>query len=299
MPRTVAVTGATGLLGTALVPALLARGDRVIALVRDPSRAPAGAEARRWDASDRSAPLAGADAVVHLAGVPVAEGRWTASRKRLIEESRVAGTRSVVEGLREAGVKLLVSASGVDAYGDTGDAEVDEGTARAPASAGFLPAVCEAWEREAERAREAGARVVLLRTGMVLARQGGALGKLLPPFRLGVGGPVGRGRQWVPWIHLDDAVGLVLHALDVEAIDGPLDVVGPAPVTSRDFARALGRAVGRPAILPSPAPVLRVVFGQVAEAILASHRVLPRRALETGYRFRFEALEAALADVVP
>lgn len=297
MTRVVAVTGATGGIGSALVPALLERGDRVIALVRSPPRRslPAEVEQREWDATFKVAPLAGADAVVHLAGTPVGTRRWTAGRKRQIELSRILGTRSVVNGIRAAsGVRVLVSASGIDYHGDTGEAVVDEDV---PPGEGFLSDLARRWEREAMAARELGARVVLLRTGLVLARGEGTLARMEPIFRIGLGGRLGSGRQWVPWIHRDDEIGLILHALDRDELEGPLIAAAPEPVRNRDFARALGAAMGRPALLWAPAPLLRLALGEMATAVLSSHRVHPARALATGYAFRFPDLRSALADL--
>lgn len=293
MTRTVAVTGATGLIGRKLVDALLASGDRVVALVRSPPRrgfSPA-VEQRAWTDRDPAADLRGVDAVVHLAGAPVAGGRWTGERKKEIKDSRILGTRSVVEGIRNAGsVRVLVSASGIDIHGDTGDAPIDENAAP---GTGFLAEVGVAWEAEA---RAAPCRVVLLRTGMVLAREGGALPKLETPFRLGAGGPMGSGRQYVPWIHVEDELGLILHALRTE-VEGPMLCVAPQPVRNRDFVKALGRALHRPALLPAPAFALKAAVGEMAGVILASHNAAPRKALETGYRFRFPELDGALADL--
>jgi len=299
MPRTVAVTGATGLIGSKVTAALLDRGDAVVALVRGPPRPdlPGAVEQRAWSASDPAADLADVDAVVHLAGEPIAAGRWTAARKRAIADSRIHGTRSIVEGIRAAGgrVRVLVSASGIDIHPDPGDAPVDE---RSPTGGGFLGELGERWEAEAARARESGARVVALRTGLVLAREGGALPMMLTPFRLGLGGPMGSGRQYWPWIHLADEVGLVLHALDAASLDGPMICAAPHPVRQRDFARALGRTLGRPAVLPAPAFALRLALGEMAGTVLASHRAVPRVALESGYTFRFPTLDAALADLI-
>jgi uncharacterized protein (TIGR01777 family) len=291
--RTVAVTGATGLIGRHLIDALLARGDRPVALARRATGLPAGVEVRPWSAATPAAPLDGCDAVVHLAGAPVGR-RWTPAARRAIEESRIAGTASVVEGLRRAGVRTLVSGSGIDASGDTGEAEVDES---APFGAGFLADVCRRWEAAAEAAGAAGARVVVVRTGMVLAAGAGALARLEPIFRLGAGGPQGSGRQWVAWIHLADEVGLILHALDRPDVEGPLVAAAPNPVRNRDFARALGHALHRPALFPTPALALRLAVGEMASVILASHRALPLKALATGFRFRFPELPAALADL--
>ena len=295
--RTVAVTGATGLIGRALIAALLERGDRVVALVRSPPRKelPERVEQRAWDAAFKVADLHGVDAVVHLAGSPVATRRWSAARKRQLEFSRVLGTRAVVRGIREyPGVRVLVSASGIDYYGDTGDEEVTE---ESDHGEGFLPDMAVHWEQEAEAARALGTRVVLLRTGLVLARGEGALARMEPVFRAGLGGRLGNGEQWVSWIHLADEVGLILHALDREEVEGPLVAASPQPVRNREFGRALGSALGRPAFLWAPGPLLRLALGEMATLVLSSHRARPAKALETGYRFRFPDLESALADL--
>ncbi len=299
---TVAITGATGLIGRALVQALLDRGDRVVALVRHPPRPqlPAQVEQRAWSSSDPAAPLAappGVDAVVHLAGAPIAQ-RWTEARKRSIADSRILGTRSVLEGIRATapGVRTLVCASGIDYFGDTGAAIIDE---RAPKGTGFTADLTERWEHEAHRAEAFGCRVVCLRTGMVLAAEGGALGKLVPLFRMGLGGKLGTGRQMVPWIHLADEVGLILHALDQPELRGELIASAPTPVSNAAFTRALAAALHRKAIFHVPATALRLVLGEMAELLLASHDSRPRRALESGYAFRFEDLDAALADLFP
>lgn len=297
MAGTIAVTGATGLLGRALCRALAARGDRVIALVRSPGGPLEGAaEQRGWSATTAEAPLQNCTAVVHLAGVPVADGRWSSRRKAEILSSRVEGTRSVAAGMRRHGVETLVCASGIDATGDTGDDVVTDATPLPQGDAGFLAAVCARWEEEAQRAP---GRSVQLRTGLVLAKEGGALAKMLPAFKLGGGGPLGSGRQWVPWIHLDDVVGLTLFSLDTPALEGPLVVAAPAPVRQRDFAQALGRAVHRPAVLPAPAFALRLALGELSTALLASHRAEPAKALRHGYRFRHATLDGALRDLLP
>jgi uncharacterized protein (TIGR01777 family) len=290
---TVAVTGATGVIGRRLVRALLARGDRVVALLRSTGRdLPAGVEQRRWDVSDERAPLQGAEAVVHLAGAPVAV-RWTASNKRLIRESRVAGTRSVVRGLE--GARVLVSASGIDLHGDTGEAEVTESTG---AGSGFLAQTAVLWEAEALRAREKGARVVLLRTGLLLAPEGEALGRMVLATKLLAGGPMGSGEQFTPWIHPDDEIGLFLHAVDSGSVSGPMIAAAPNPVRQRELARAIGEVLHRPAITPAPAAALKLLFGEMSEIVLASHRVRPEVALRTGYRFRFPELAPALRDLI-
>lgn len=296
-PQVVAVTGGTGLVGRALLRALVEEGIRPVALVRSPPRRSIdpSIEQRAWDATSRVAPLAGVDAVVHLAGAPVAAGRWTAARKRELELSRILGTRSIVAGIREHGpVATLVSASGIDFHGDTGDAPVDESS---PPGRGFLPELAVRWEQEAEKAEELGTRVVTLRTGMVLAREGGALAQMLPIFRAGLGATLGKGSQKVAWIHLADEVGLILHALRDEAVRGPLLAVSPEPVTNRAFTQALAASLGRPAFLWAPSWALRALLGELAGVVLASHDARPAKALATGYRFRFPTLDEAFSDL--
>ncbi len=293
------VTGATGLIGRALTGALLARGDRVTAHVRSArgaARLPAGVRAvegdlegpGRWEEE-----LAGCDACVHLAGEPV-EGRWTPEKKRRIRDSRVRSTERVAAVVQAGGPGVLVSGSAVGFYGDRGDEVLDESSAPGD---GFLAEVCRAWE-EAAAPAAARARLVLLRTGIVLARDGGALPRMVQPFRLLAGGPLGRGDFWQPWIHLADEVGIVLLALSDGRARGPLDATAPAPALNRDLARAIGRALHRPALLRTPAPALRLALGEMADVVLASQRVMPRRAQALGYRFRFPTLEAALEDLL-
>src|SRR4051812_17181014 len=268
MDMRVTVTGATGVIGRRLVEALAGRGDDVTVLSRDPARAERalGAAAMAWDPDAGPAPaeaLAGRDAVVHLAGETIAQ-RWTAEAKRRIRESRVAGTRNLVAGLRAAEPRpaVLVSASGVDYYGPRGDERVTEDD---PAGTTFLAEVCVAWEAEAQAAEELGLRVVRLRTGPVLDRSGGALAKMLPPFKLGAGGPVAGGRQYLSWIHADDLVGVYLRALDDERWSGAINATAPHPVTNREFSKALGRALHRPAVAPVPSLALKLLYGDMAE----------------------------------
>lgn len=295
-PAPAVVTGATGLVGRAL----LRRLDAPIILTRSPDRAATalpGAVARRWDPEAEPAPaasLAGADVVFHLAGEPIAAGRWTAARRRRIRDSRVLGTRHLVAGLAalERRPAVLVSASAVGYYGDRGDELVDE---RAAPGAGFLAEVCVEWEAAALAAAELGIRVVCARLGVVLARGGGALAAMLTPFRLGLGGRLAGGRQWMSWVHLDDVVGLLLHAARTAAIQGPMNAVAPAPVTNADFTRALAAALRRPAILPVPERALRAALGDLAEVLTASQRVSPGVARDSGYSFAFPTLPPALA----
>jgi len=295
---TVAVTGASGLVGSALVTGLTSAGHRVVRVVRGAGAASvAGQRLARWDpASGALEPsaLAGADAVVHLAGESVAGGRWTEAKKRRIRSTRVDVTRRLAEALPrlERPPRLLVSASAVGYYGDRGSEILREDSAPGP---GFLAEVCREWEAATDPAARAGIRVVRLRIGMVLSRRGGALGAMLTPFRLGAGGPVGSGVQWVSWIAIDDLVGAILHALATESLAGPVNAVAPEPVTNRELARTLGRVLRRPALLPLPAVAARLLFGQMAdELLLASARVEPARLRATGFTFRHARLEDAL-----
>ncbi|MCK6527126.1 TIGR01777 family oxidoreductase [Myxococcota bacterium] len=300
----VLVTGATGFLGRKVCAALAARGDRVRVLSRSTGAGwsvPGAAEAFATPAHGEPFPAAGlqgGDAVVHLAGEPVAGGRWTEARKARILDSRVLGTRALVEGLRgaERPPAVLVSASAVGYYGDRGDETLTE---ESPPGQDFLAETCLAWEAEARAASDLGIRVVTLRIGVVLGREGGALPKMLPAYRLGLGGRLGSGRQWVPWIHADDVVGLVLLALDEPGAKGPIHAVAPGAVTQRELAASLARALGRPALAP-PAPswVLRLALGEMAGVLLGSQRAIPARAEALGYAFRYPRLDEALVEAV-
>ncbi len=298
----VTLTGATGLIGTKLVRALQVRGDGVTVLTRDPGRARAAlgdVEAHAWRPLEEHAPaaaLSGRDGVVHLAGENVAQ-RWNDQSRRAIHESRELGTRNLVAGLGAAEPRpgVLVSASGIDYYGPRGDEPVTEDAAPGD---DFLARVCVAWEREAAAAREHGLRVAMLRTAVVLDEQGGALSKMLPFFRLGIGGPVAGGRQYMPWIHADDIVGLYLAALDGASWDGPFNACAPEAGTNRDFSRALGRALRRPAFAPVPGLAVRALYGDMADIVTTGQRAVPMRALEHGYTFAHTDLESALRDAV-
>lgn len=292
-PMTIAVTGSTGLVGSALVPSLITGGHRVIRLTRGAVRG----DTVRWDPDAGTVDargLEGMDAVVHLAGENIAGGLWTRERKRRIRESRVRGTRVLAEALArlERPPRVLVSASATGYYGSRRDEILREESAP---GTGFLAEVCREWEAATEPAARRGVRVVHLRTGIVLSGRGGALAKMLPPFRLGLGGPLGSGAQWVSWISVDDLVGVILHAIVTETLKGPLNAVAPTPVTNRDLARTLGRVLGRPALLPVPAVALRLMLGEMAEeTVLASARVEPARLRASGYVFRHPMLEDAL-----
>jgi uncharacterized protein (TIGR01777 family) len=297
----VTVTGATGLIGRGLVRALRARGDDVTVLSRSPERAreALGVPAHAWSPLDEPAPavaLEGRDAVVHLAGENVAQ-RWTGASRRAIRDTRETGTRNLVAGLRTTrpAPGVLVSASAVGYYGRHGDEVVDEAT---PPGDDFLAGVCVAWEREAAAAAELGLRVVSVRTGVVLDKDGGALKKMLPPFRAGVGGPVASGEQYLPWIHARDLVRLYLAALDGGDWSGAVNATAPEPVTNREFSKRLGRALHRPAVAPVPAFALRLLYGDMAEIVTEGQRAVPKRALELGFAFEHADLDAALRDVL-
>jgi uncharacterized protein (TIGR01777 family) len=298
----VTLTGATGLLGAALVRALRERGDAVTVLSRDPDRARAAlgdVEAHAWQPLKEHAPaaaLTGRDAVLHLAGETVAQ-RWTDASRRAIRDSREIGTRNLVAGIGAADQRprALVSASAVGYYGPRGDEPIAEDAAPGD---DFLARVCVAWEREASRAAEHGLRVAVLRTGVVLDEEGGALAKMLPFFRLGIGGPVAGGRQYLPWIHAEDIVGLYLAALDDGAWEGAINACAPEPATNRDFSRALGRALHRPAFAPVPGFAVRLLYGDMAEIVTTGQRAVPMRALERGHAFRHTDLEEALRDAL-
>jgi uncharacterized protein len=298
----VTLTGATGLIGSRIVAALRVRGDEVTVLTRDPERARSklgDVEAHAWRLLDEPAPaaaLSGRDAVIHLAGENVAQ-RWTDEARRAIQDSREIGTRNLVAGLRaaEPRPRALVSACGVNYYGPHGDEPVTEDTSPGD---DYLARVCLAWEREALAARELGVRVVTLRTAVVLDSGGGALAKMLPFFRLGIGGPVAGGGQYLSWIHADDIVGLYLAALDDDSWEGGFNASAPEPATNRDFSRALGRALRRPAFAPVPGLAVRLLYGDMAQIVTEGQRAIPARAQERGYAFRHTDLEAALRDAL-
>ncbi len=296
----VLVSGASGFIGSALCRALAADGTQELLLTR--GGAPSHPATIRWDPEAGTVERRGLealDAAFHLAGENIAAARWTRARKERIRRSRARGTALLAEALAEQRPppRLLVSASAIGIYGDRGDEELDESSAP---GTGFLPDVCREWEEAAAAARSAGTRVVLARFGLVLGPGGGALQRLLLPFRLGLGGRLGSGRQFVSWISLADAVGLLRHAMTCAALEGPLNCVAPRPVRNAEFARTLGRALGRPAFLPAPAPLLRLALGELADALLlASARVLPRKALASGYSFHHEDLAAALNAALP
>lgn len=293
------VTGASGLIGSALVPALAGAGHDVLRLTRGAGRRRAGTVL--WDPAagtiDRAA-LEGLDAVVHLAGENISTGRWTAEKKARIRDSRVEGTRLLTTALAglDTPPHTLVAASAIGFYGHRGRDEVDEDSAP---GAGFLADVCREWEAATAPAVQRTIRVVQLRIGVVLSSDGGALASMLTPFRLGLGGPVGSGNQYMSWIAIDDVVAAVQFALTTTALAGPVNAVAPQPVQNREFAQTLGRVLGRPASVPFPAFAVRALFGEMGEELLlSSTRVIPHRLQEAGFTFRFPTLEPALQHLL-
>jgi hypothetical protein len=296
------LTGASGFIGRRLCEVLRDAGHALTALSRDPvatqNRLPQLDRSFVWDPMSSPPPpgaLENVEAIIHLAGESLA-GRWNAAKKKAIRESRVLGTRHLVQGLaqQDSRPKTLISASAVGYYGDRGDENLTEESA---AGSGFLPEVCRDWEAAAAKAQTLGLRVVRLRTGIVLGSGGGALQAMLLPFRLGLGGPLGPGRQWWSWIHREDLIGLISYILRSE-IHGAVNTTAPAPLRQRDFAKALGKVLRRPAFLPAPAFAIKALLGEFSSELLSSKRVLPKRAQEIGYRFRFPELEAALNDIL-
>ena len=293
------VSGSTGFIGSALVPFLTSDGHSVVQLLRKPVATVN--PTLTWDpAAGRldAAAFEGFDAVVHLAGESIASGRWTAAKKERIRSSRVDATRLLCNALARLGrpPKALICASAIGYYGDRGDEVLREESAP---GRDFLAGVCRDWEAASEPAARKGIRVVNLRFGVVLGRGGGALARMLPPFRMGLGGRIGSGRQYISWIALDDAVGAVQHALATGALRGPANAVAPRAVTNQEFTRTLGRTLGRPTLFPMPAFAARLAFGEMADALLlGSARVEPARLLASGYRFRHGDLEGALRHLL-
>jgi uncharacterized protein len=295
------VSGASGLIGTALLssfePELEPRGMQIVRLVR--GRSENGAQLS-WDPRVPLSPVkvSGFDAVVHLAGESVV-GRWTEEKKKAIRESRVLGTRNLAAALAESETKpaVLVCASAIGFYGNRGDEILNE---ESPAGRGFLPEICREWEEASRIAAEAGIRTVNIRIGLVLSAKGGALANMLKPFKLGLGGRIGSGQQWWSWIHVDDIVRAIHHAIRTESLSGPVNLVAPNPVRNAEFTKVLASVLGRPAFLPVPEFALRMVFGEMAaaELLLASQRIEPGKLMASGYTFRFRELRAALANLL-
>jgi uncharacterized protein (TIGR01777 family) len=294
------ISGASGLVGTHLIPTLKAKNHEIFRLVR---KAPEAADEIRWDsekgfADDEHAKLENFDAVVHLAGDNVASENWSEEKKRKIRDSRVTGTRVLVDALKtlKNPPRILVSASAIGFYGNREDEILTEDSAK---GVGFLAEVCDAWEMESEKAEEFGARVVMPRIGVVLAKDGGALEKMLTPFKFGVGGRVGSGKQWMSWIALEDLLQIVHFALENEKLRGVVNATAPNPVTNEEFTKTFGRVLHRPAILPVPEFAIKLMFGEMGETLLLQGaRVLPERLLENGFDFKFTNLEKAMKSVL-
>jgi uncharacterized protein (TIGR01777 family) len=297
------VTGASGFIGSALCDALLARGDTVVGLSRDPQRARSTNPSVIWHAWEPTLERPPAAAFENVSGVINLEGekinqRWTDDAKRRIMESRRVGTRNLIAAIAglEQKPKVLVNQSAIGFYGDRGEAMVDES---AEPGEGYDAEVVGEWEAAAHEAEGVGVRLVIVRTGHVLDPRGGLLGELLTPFKLGVGGPIAGGRQYMSWIHIDDEVGILLWALDTEKVSGTINSTAPSPVTNREFSRAIGRALGRPASMPVPGFVLDLKFGsEFGQVLRGGQRVMPRRALDLGYRFRFPEIDGAMKNLL-
>jgi uncharacterized protein (TIGR01777 family) len=289
------------LIGSKLIEVLLERGHEPVVLTRSPERLHGksrGVEVRRWSPGESGGgceSLRGADAVVNLSGEPIDGGRWTPERKRRIRDSRVLGTRDLVTcfSQQEPRPEVLIAGSAVGFYGSRGDHVLRESDA---VGSGFLAGVCSDLEREAERAEELGVRVIRLRTGLVLSAKGGALRKLVRPFRVGLGGRLGNGRQWLSWIHIDDLTQIIAHCLETRSISGAVNAVSPNPVTNREFTRVLGEVLARPAVVRVPGFALRLGIGELADALLSSQRAVSDLITQSGFAFRFDDLRQALAD---
>ena len=297
----VLVSGVSGPIGAALVPSLEASGARIARLMRASSGASSAtaAETVRWDPAQPISPdaVSGFDAVVHLAGESIV-GRWTESKKAKIRESRVVGTRNLAQALVHAKDKpqVFVCSSAIGYYGDRGDEVLNE---RSAPGTDFLAEVCREWEAATQPAADAGIRTVQIRTGVVLSPKGGALGKMLTPFKMGVGGRIGDGRQWMSWIDVQDMVGAIHHILKADLLHGPVNMVAPGPVTNAEFTKTLASVLSRPAIFPMPAFAVKLAFGEMGETVLlGSQRVEPKQLVMSGYPFRFNSLRASLENVL-
>jgi uncharacterized protein len=294
------ISGASGLIGTHLIPTLKAKGHEIYSLVR---KTPRGADEIRWDAGTgfsetEQIRLENFDAVIHLAGDNVASENWSPEKKRRIRESRATGTRVLVDALRKTQTppKIFVSASATGFYGNRGDEDLTE---ESPKGEGFLPDVCDEWEREAKKAEDFGARVAMLRTGVVLTKDGGALEKMLTPFKFGVGGTVGSGKQWMSWISLDDVLDIYHFVLENEGLRDAVNTTAPNPVTNEEFTEALGKVLNRPTILPVPEFAIKLLFGEMGERLLLEgQKVLPKKLQDAGFEFKYPHLEEALKEAV-
>jgi uncharacterized protein (TIGR01777 family) len=294
----ITLTGASGFIGVALIAKLKAEGHQLHVLGRTPPKDSSVAFSK-WDASGKELPpakaIAEADAIIHLAGEPIAQ-RWTDDVKKRLRTSRVNGTQKLVEAIAASDRKprALISGSAIGYYGDRGNEIINENS---KPGKGFLPDMCVEWEKAALEASKQGLRVVLMRTGVVLGEGGGALAQMLPFFKMGTGGRIGSGNQWMSWIHLDDIVGLLLFALNSDKVSGPLNGTAPNPVTNADFTHILGEVIHRPAVFPIPEFGLKLLYGEMAQVLIEGARVVPEASMLAGYQFRYPELRAALASV--
>jgi uncharacterized protein (TIGR01777 family) len=300
----VALTGGTGFIGARLCRTLLASGHTPIVLSRNPEsarRLGGGVEVQRWEPGQEGeweSALAGAEAIVNLAGESIGDKRWSERQKAAIRESRISSTRSLIDAMRRADRRpnALLNASASGYYGSRGDEPVTESE---PPGTDFLARVCQEWEGDALAARQLGLRVVLVRTGIALGSDGGALPKLLPPFKMFVGGPLASGKQAFPWVHVDDVVGIYQWALENEAVEGPLNAAAPQPLTNKEFCQALARALGRPCWAPVPGFALKLLLGEMADPLLLQgQKLVPARTEQLGYQFRFRTVDEALQDLL-
>ncbi len=289
------ITGGTGFIGSALSRGLRDAGHSVVLTTR---RQTDSSEMLTWNPPELIPTdiISNFDAVVNLAGESIASGRWTMARKERLVSSRIDTTKALVQSMKNAGPGpgVLLSASAIGYYGPRGAEYVTEKT---PPASDFLADLCKAWETEALKAEETGVRVVLLRTGIVLGAGGGALAQMVVPFKLFIGGHIGSGEQWLSWIHMDDEVGIIRHALENGSVSGPVNMTAPDPVTNKEFSSALGKALGRPSWLPVPGFVLKIALGELGQIALTGQRVIPEKALETGYEFKYPEVNGALKDI--
>jgi uncharacterized protein len=295
----ISLTGASGFIGHRLISRLLRDGDTVHAMGRRRPGAWTEVAFSEWDANGGTVPVEafdGSDAIIHLAGEPVAQ-RWNSDVKARIFDSRVRGTKALVDALAtmQERPRTLVCASAIGFYGDRGDQLLDEAS---PAGKGFLPEVCIEWERQARAAGSLGLRVVMLRIGIVLGREGGALKQMLPPFKMGIGGPIASGRQWMSWVHVDDLVEMMVFALTRTDVMGPVNATAPNPVRNAEFSKALGQALGRPALIHTPIFALKLILGEAASVVVASERVVPKVMERAGFTFRYPEVGDALRNAI-
>jgi uncharacterized protein (TIGR01777 family) len=304
MSKRIIITGATGLIGKKLADALIARGDELIVFSRDAKRTKSvflkAIECVEWNykrPEQWKSTLENVDAVIHLAGINLFAKRWNDNFKKAVLESREVSTKNLVEAIKLATNKpeVFISASGIGYYGDCGETVLDESSAKGN---DFLADVCEIWESEARKIGEYGIRNIQIRTGLVLSPEDGALKQMLPPFKIFIGGPLGNGKQWSSWLHIDDIVGIYLHALDNPQVQGALNAASPNPVRMKEFAKTIGKVLKRPSLFSVPKSVLKIVVGEAAEVVTASQRVNVKKLLRSGYKFKFENLEDALRDLL-